>query len=131
MKRAISIGVLAVFAAGCLVVIGHHFKGQLAYATIVHGDSYYYCPCTHTYKDDKAIMWNDQKTEQEDWCWIAGAPPHVYQLSGNWSGWYWLEGITYFYYNEYWKHLSLHPDDVRQEDILFCWQMSEPDCGGN
>jgi len=42
-----------------------------------------------------------------------------------------LEGVTVYYYNEYWKAVEMELGYSYREDILFCWNMSEPDGGGN
>jgi len=131
MRRAISIALLVAFAAGCFAAANYLVKHQLAYATILHGHSIYYPPCQWTYKDDFAYIWEYDKTRWLERCSINAPPNYTYYLSGDWDGFYWLQGVTVSYYNEYWKLVELEPDQVRREDILFCWQMGQPDGGGN
>jgi hypothetical protein len=129
MKRAVLVGVLVAFAAGCFLVANYDFSHQVATAETYLGGSAHYQPnCEWTYKQDGAILWNYEQTEVEGNSLIWAPPTYYYHMWGDWDGWYWLEGITYHYYDEYWKLLRLYENQSRTQDIWFCYD-EQPDSG--
>jgi hypothetical protein len=132
MRRAVSIGILVAFAAGCFVASSFYFNPQPASATkCVHGSAHYMCPCLWQDKADETWLWDWEKTEHLGHDLIGAPPTGYYAMWGNWSnGWYWVEGITYAYYWEDWRAIQIQ-GDVTEQDVWFCYDWPTPDSCGN
>jgi hypothetical protein len=132
MKRAISIGVLVAFAAGCLVIAAYHFSPQSASASTYLGGSGHYQPlCQWTYKQDRVNLWDDDKTHIIDSALIGAAPTYYYHIWGDFGDdYYWVQGITYFVYWEDWDRRYIYKDQSNFHDVYFCFEDTPDRRGG-
>ena len=131
MKRAISIAALVAFAAGCFAVANFYFNPQPVSATkFVMGQAHYQMPCGWQQHIDETWLWDWEKTEHVGHDYIGAPPSYNYKMEGDWNnGWYWVEGITYYYHWDDWRPIHIQ-GDVTEQDVWFCFSET-PNGGGN
>lgn len=130
MKRAISIGVLAVLATGFLMAVNFYLNHQAASGqTLLQGNAHYQPLCSWLLRD-WVILWNDERTAWLQWTYIAPPPSCLYSMYGDFGDdYYWVQGITYSYYWEDWRRLYINYGQPNYQDIYFCFE-DTPDRGG-
>jgi len=124
MKRAISIVVLAAFAAACFIVVDFYSNPQGASAeTILKGSAHYNPNCQWQEKQDRVNLWNDDRTQIIGSNYINAPPTGYYQIWGDFGNdWYWVQGITYHIYWEDWHHIYIDYGEINYQDVYFCFE---------